>query len=229
MVIATVEVVFYIGHKVRAMKYTIAVSAIFLLVLAGCATPLTPGESGTGSPLLCDFMVEECAAPLTPRESGTLTGAEIGAATGAILGGIAGAPGKGAANGAAVGAVTGALTGDAIQNEREDRASASRYSYATLPYSPPSGALWIEVTPEDAEIFVDGRRIGLAKEFRGLSVVPVVAGFHLVGFHWRGFSVTNHIVVPPQSTVPLRRDLAPSASGLPPHPMPPGAYRQPPN
>jgi hypothetical protein len=42
MVIATVEFVLYIGHKVRAMKYTIAVSAIFLLVLTGCATPLTP-------------------------------------------------------------------------------------------------------------------------------------------------------------------------------------------
>ncbi|PTL35492.1 hypothetical protein CLG94_09490 [Candidatus Methylomirabilis limnetica] len=91
MVIATVEFVLYIGQKVRAMKYTIAVSAIFLLVFAGCATPLTPRESGTGSPLLCDFIVEECAIPLTPRESGTLTGAEIGAATGAILGGIAGA------------------------------------------------------------------------------------------------------------------------------------------
>ena len=72
MVIATVEFVLYIGQKVRAMKYTIAVSAIFLLVLTGCATPLTP-----------------------PRESGTLTDAEIGAATGAILGGIAGAAGKG--------------------------------------------------------------------------------------------------------------------------------------
>lgn len=173
------------------MKYPIAVSVIFLLVLAGCATPLTP------------------------RESGTLTGAEIGAATGAIFGGIAGAPGRGAAIGAAVGAVTGALTGDAIQSEQADRAYASRHAYASPPYPPPSGALQIEVTPEDAEIFVDGRRIGLAKEFRGLSVVSVMAGFHLVEFHWRGFSVTNHIVVPPQTTVPIRRDLAPSAAALP--------------
>jgi len=62
------------------MKYTIAVSAIFLLVLAGCATPLTP------------------------QESRTLIGAEIGAATSAILGGIAGAPGRGVVIGTAVGA-----------------------------------------------------------------------------------------------------------------------------
>lgn len=173
------------------MKYSRTVSMLFLLVLTGCATPLSP------------------------RESGTVTGAGIGAATGAALGGIAGAPGKGAAIGAAVGAVTGALTGDAIQSEEADRAYASRYAHATPPYPPPSGTLQIEVMPEDAEIFVDGRRIGLAKEFRGPSVVSVVAGFHLVEFHWRGFSVTSHIVVPPQTTVPLRRDLAPSTPALP--------------
>lgn len=179
------------------MKQHIALGLIFLLVLAGCAT----------SP--------------TPRESGTVGGAAIGAAAGAAFGGIAGAPGKGAAIGAAVGAVTGALTGNAIQSEQADRASASRYAYATPPYPPPSGALQIDVTPEDTEIFVDGRRIGLVKEFRGSVVVPVVAGPHLVEFHWTGFSVTSQIMVPPQTTVPLRRNLAPSGSVLP-HPLSPG-------
>jgi osmotically inducible lipoprotein OsmB len=171
------------------MKQYIAPGMIFLLVLAGCATPPTP------------------------RESGTLGGAAIGAAAGAVLGGIAGAPGKGAAIGAAVGAVTGALTGDAIQSEQADRAQASRYAYASppRPYPPPSGVLQIDVTPEDTEIFLDGRRIGLAKEFRGPAVVPVAAGPHLVEFHWTGFSVTSQIMVPPETTVPLRRNLAPSA------------------
>lgn len=173
------------------MKYLTVISVIVLLALAGCATPLSP------------------------RESGTVTGAGIGAVTGAVLGGIAGDAGKGAAIGAAVGAVTGALTGDAIQSEQADRAHGSRYAYATPPYPPPGGGLRIEVTPEDAEILIDGRRLGLAKEFRGPTVVPVIAGFHLVELHWRGFSVTNHIMVPPQTTVPLRRDLAPSAQALP--------------
>lgn len=175
------------------MKYYIAVSGICLLVFTGCATPPTP------------------------RESGTLGGAAIGAATGAAIGGIAGAPGEGAAIGAAVGAVTGALTGDAIQSEQADRAQASRYAYASppQPYPPPSGALRIDVTPEDTEIFVNGRRIGLAKEFHGSAVIPIVAGQHLVEFHWTGFSVTTQIMVPPQTTVPLRRNLAPSASPLP--------------
>lgn len=173
------------------MKQRMAIGVIFLLVLAGCATPLSP------------------------RESGTLTGAGIGAATGAILGGIAGAPGKGAAIGAAVGAVTGALAGDAIQSEQADRAYAPGYAYATPPYPPPNATLQIDVTPGETEIVVDGRRIGLANEFRGPAVVPVVAGPHLVEFRWRGFSITSHIMVPPQTTVPIKRNLAPSASALP--------------
>ncbi|MGH7427317.1 MAG: glycine zipper domain-containing protein, partial [Candidatus Methylomirabilaceae bacterium] len=80
------------------MPRSIAVGSIFLLLVGGCATPLTP------------------------RESGTLAGASIGAATGAILGGIGGSAGKGAAIGAVVGAMAGALTGNAIQNEQAARA-----------------------------------------------------------------------------------------------------------
>lgn len=175
------------------MKRHIASAVWFLVIIAGCATPPTP------------------------RESGTVGGAAVGAATGAAIGAIAGAPGKGAAIGAAVGAVTGALTGDAIQSEEADRAQASRYAYSgpSSPYPPPGGTLQVEVTPADAEIVVDGRRIGAAKEFRGPAVVPVVAGPHMVEFHWRGFSVTSQVMVPPQTTVPVRRDLAPSASAFP--------------
>lgn len=80
-------------------------------------------------------------------------------------------------------------------------------------YPPPGGTLQIDVTPAEAEILVDGRRIWAA-EFRDPAVVPVVAGLHVVAFHWRGFSVTSQVMVPPQTTVPIRRNLAPSASGL---------------
>ena len=119
------------------MKQRFAIGSIFLLLVTGCATPLTP------------------------RESGTLTGAGIGAATGAILGGIAGSAGTGAAIGAAVGAVTGALAGNAIQNEQAARAYSSGYAYPTPAYpyrspygpppSPPNASLQIEVTPVDTE------------------------------------------------------------------------------
>lgn len=186
------------------MKQSIAASSVCLLLLAGCATPLTP------------------------RESGTLTGAGIGAATGAVLGGIAGSAGEGAAIGAAVGAVTGLLAGDAIQTEQAARANPPAYAYAPPPYPyhpsyappPPNGSLQIEVSPEDTEIMLDGRRIGLAKDFHGPTVVPVMAGQHVVEFDWRGFSITNTILVSPQTTVLIKRDLGPSASTSPqPNPL----------
>jgi hypothetical protein len=183
------------------LKQRFAIGSIFLLFVTGCATPLTP------------------------RESGTLTGAGIGAATGAILGGIAGSAGTGAAIGAAVGAVTGALAGNAIQNEQAARAYSSGYAYPTPAYpypspygpppSPPNATLQIEATPGDTEIAVDGRRIGQAKDFHGPAVVPVAAGPHLVEFHDRGLSVATSVVVPPQATVSVRRDLGP-----PSHPSP---------
>ena len=196
----------------NAMKQMIAIGSICLLLLAGCATPLTP------------------------RESGTLTGAGVGAAAGAVLGGIAGSAGKGAAIGAAVGAVTGLLAGNAIQNEQAARAYPPRYAYGApaspyhstyLPPPPPNASLQIEVTPEDTEIMVDGRRIGLAGEFPGPVTVPVVAGPHVVQLYSRGFSITNNIEASPQTTVVIRRDLGPSAAAAP-SPPPPGAYRQPP-
>src|SRR5574337_744269 len=183
-------------------------------------------------------LVTGCATPLTPRESGTLTGAGVGAAAGAVLGGIAGSPGKGAAIGAGVGAVTGLLTGNAIQNEQAQQAARPyppRYAYAPppgahrVPYPPPPppiAALQIEASPPDTEIIVDGRKIGRAGELHGPVTVPVVAGSHIVQFYWRGFSITNHIVASPQTTVIVRRDLARSA-GTPPPPPPP-AYPQPP-
>ena len=171
------------------------------------------------------LLITGCAMPLTPRESGTLTGAGIGAATGAILGGIAGSAGKGAAIGAAVGAVTGALAGNAIQNEQEARAHSSGYAYPTPAYpyrspygpppSPPNATLQIEAMPGETEIVVDGRRVGQAKEFRGPAMVPVAAGPHLVEFHDRGLSVATNVMVPAQTTVSVRRDLGP-----PSHPSP---------
>jgi hypothetical protein len=180
-----------------------------------------------GSMLL--VLLGGCATPLTPRESGTLAGATVGAATGAILGGIAGSTGKGAAIGAAVGAVTGALTGEAIQRER-----AAAWAYAREPvHAPPpyrhsspyawppetaTSALQIEVTPGETEIVIDGRRIGMARDFHGPANVPVAAGPHVVEFRWDGFSVTSHAVAPFGATIPIRRDLAPSASLLAPRP-----------
>ena len=196
------------------MKQVIAIGSIGLLLLAGCATPMTP------------------------RESGTLTGAAVGAAAGAVLGGMAGSPGKGAAIGAGVGALTGLLSGDAVQNEQAAQGARRyppRYAYAPpppvyhAPYPPPPppmASLQIEAAPPETEIIVDGRRIGHAGEFHGPVTVPVAAGPHVVQLYWRGFSITNHIVASPQTTVIVRRDLARPMG--PPSPRSPGAYPQPP-
>jgi hypothetical protein len=68
------------------------------------------------------------------------------------------------------------------------------------------------VVPEETEIVVEGRRIGLARAFRGPAVVPVVAGPHIVELRWRGFSITDHIMVSAQTTVLLK--TGPGAFGL---------------
>jgi hypothetical protein len=72
------------------------------------------------------------------------------------------------------------------------------------------------VGPEDTEIVVDGKRIGLARDFHGPVVVPVISGPHLVEFHWRGFSVTTHIMASPRTTVIIRRNVAAGAIAEPP-------------
>jgi len=191
-----------LSMKAHTLKRYVALGSIVVILIGGCATPLTP------------------------RESGTLTGAGIGAATGAILGGIAGSAGRGAAIGAAVGAVTGALAGNAMQNQQAtarayalESVHAPPYRYPS-PYARPPGpanaALQIEATPGETEIVIDGRRIGLARDFHGPALVPVAAGPHDVEFRWDGFSVMSHVAVPYGATIPIKRDLAPSASLPPP-------------
>ncbi len=122
-------------NRVMTVK-TLAASSLGLLLLAGCATSLTPSESGT------------------------LTGAGLGAAGGAVLGGIAGSAGTGAAIGAGVGAVAGALAGRAIEAEQATRAYPPWYAHAAAPNPstpppPPDAALEIEAMPEEAEIIVE--------------------------------------------------------------------------
>lgn len=107
------------------------------------------------------------------------------------------------------------MAGKAI--EREETASANPPWYAdTAPPSPYTPTLQVEVTPDETEISIDGRRVGLAKELSGPVRVSVTAGPHVVEFSCRGFSITNTIVASPQATVLIKRDLGPSAAAPPP-------------
>ena len=177
------------------MKQTIALSSICLLLLAGCATSLTP------------------------RESGALTGAGMGAAGGAIFGAIAGSAGKGAFVGSAVGAVAGLMVGKAIEGEQATTPYLS-WTGDTAPPPPYAPTLQLQVTPGNTEISIDGRLVGLAQEFYGPARVPVEAGPHVVELSWRGFSVTETIVASPWATVLIQRDLGRSAPATPQSPLP---------
>ncbi len=186
-------------RRVSPVKLIIALGSICLL-LAGCATSLTPSESGA------------------------LAGAGMGAAGGAVFGAIAGSAGKGAFVGSAVGAVAGLMVGKAVEGEQATTPYRS-WNGDTAPPPPYAPTLRIEVTPDDTEISIDGRRVGLARELYGLVRVPVMAGPHVVEFSWRGFSVTESIVASPWSTVLIKRDLRPSSSTAP-QDSPPAASPQ---
>ncbi len=160
------------------------------------------------------LLLAACATDMTPRESGALTGAALGGGGGAVLGAIAGSAGKGALVGSAVGAVAGLMAGKAI--EREQAASAYPLWWAdTILPSPYTPTLQVDVTPEDTEIIIDGSLVGLARELYGPVRVSVTAGPHVVELSWRGFRITNTIVAPPWTTVLIKRDLQPSASATP--------------
>ena len=92
------------------------------------------------------------------------------------------------------------------------------------PLASPNASLQIEVTPEETEIVIDGTRVGLAKEFHGPVTVQVAAGSHVVELYWGGFSITEIIVVSPQTTVVIKRGLGPAAAA-----PSPGAKPQQPN
>lgn len=80
------------------------------------------------------------------------------------------------------------------------------YPYYVYPYDPyPSAArssygdLEIQATPGDVEIYVDGRFIGLASDFKGPAVFLVPSGSHVVEFRYNGSSSSNSVYVAPGS------------------------------
>ena len=64
-----------------------------------------------------------CATPLSTREKGTLVGAAVGTGAGAAIGSASGHTAAGALIGAGVGAVSGALIGDSMQANEQRQAA----------------------------------------------------------------------------------------------------------
>jgi len=54
------------------------------------------------------------------------------------------------------------------------------------------GILRLKVTTEDAEMYLDGRFIGLARDFKGPAVVSVPSGDHVVQFKYKEMSYTTN-------------------------------------
>ena len=54
------------------------------------------------------------------------------------------------------------------------------------------GILSLKVTTGNAEMYVDGRLIGLARDFKGPAVVSVPSGDHVIEFKYNGLSYTTN-------------------------------------
>lgn len=86
-------------------------------------------------------------------------------------------------------------------------------SHVPPAYAPVTASLQIEVTPAEAEILVDGILVEMAKGSKGSITVPVADGMHTVAFRVGGVMTMENIVVSPQTTVLIKRNLG--ATGAP--------------
>lgn len=108
------------------------------------------------------------------------------------------------------------------------------YSYYNYPYTSSLtaaqsyGDLEIQVAPEDVEIYVDGRFIGLARDFKEPAMVSVLSGNHVVEFRYNGSSSTTNVYVVPGSTSVVSGEFKPNPQYPQESPQgfsPPPAYR----
>ena len=84
------------------------------------------------------------------------------------------------------------------------------YSYDPYPSSAQSyGDLEIQASPEDVEVYVDGRFIGFAGDFEGRAVVLVPSGNHEVEFRYNGSSSSSSVYVTPDSKSAVSGEFKP--------------------
>jgi len=68
------------------------------------------------------------------------------------------------------------------------------------------GILQIQLKTQDAEIYIDGRLIGLASDFNGTAMVSVPSGKHVVEFKYKGSSLrTAHLDIVSGSVTLIER------------------------
>jgi hypothetical protein len=93
------------------------------------------------------------------------------------------------------------------------------YGYGAYPYGY-SGAradsgLRVEVTPKQAEVYVDGYYAGLADDFDGaFKHLHTTPGGHAITLHLEGYrTVTQNVYVPPDTTFKLHDTMERLAAG----------------
>jgi hypothetical protein len=100
-------------------------------------------------------------------------------------------------------------------------------------YQDQSAALRIEVTPRNAEVYVDGYYAGIVDDFDGVfQRLHVPPGDHEIALYLDGFrSVTQHLYLPPETTYRLKYKMEPLGPGETSErpaapPMPPASAEQ---
>jgi hypothetical protein len=84
--------------------------------------------------------------------------------------------------------------------------SSAPDAFKLTPAAESHGIVQIKLTTQDAEIYIDGRFIGLASEFNGLAMVSVPSGKHEIEFKYQGSSLpTAHFDIAPGSVILIVR------------------------
>ena len=81
------------------------------------------------------------------------------------------------------------------------------YPYYDYSYEPSYGDLKIEAIPEEVEIFVDGRFIGRANDYKGAALVLVPSGTHVVDFRYKGSTSSTKVSVAPDTESFVGKDF----------------------
>jgi hypothetical protein len=102
------------------------------------------------------------------------------------------------------------------------------YAYPWRPYGPfgyygyPEGSIRFEVTPRDAEVYIDGYYAGTVDDFDGaFQRLRVEPGEHDIEIYKEGFRpFRQKVYLTPDRTFRIRQPLAPLAQGEQPEPRP---------
>lgn len=91
------------------------------------------------------------------------------------------------------------------------------YAYGGYPLalSRPRADVKVEVTPKQAEVYVDGFYAGVADDFDGaFKRLHVTPGGHAISLHLAGYrTTTENIYAAPGSTVKVKLEMQPLAAG----------------